>query len=80
MYKKMNSNEMTGICVNILEIPKKVLNLKRQRSYSIDKINEIDRLKAKIKHLEESCVYWKEKTIKLEYEVKELNELYLHEL
>ena len=75
----MNSNEMTGIFFNPnpLELPKEKLELKRQRSYSVDKLDEIEELKTRIKRLKEECQYWKEKTITMEYEYKILKNLYL---
>ena len=75
----MNSNEMTGIFFNpnLLELPKEKLELKRQRSYSVDKLDEIEELKTRIKRLKEECQYWKEKTITMEYEYKILKNLYL---
>ena len=73
----MNSNEMTGILFNPIELPKGKIKLERQRSYSIDKVDEIEELKTRIKRLKEECRYWKEKTITMECEYKILKNLYL---
>ena len=73
----MNSDEMTGIFFNPMELPKEKLELKRQSSYSVDKLDEIVELKTRIKRLKDECIYWKEKTITMEYEYKILKNLYL---
>ena len=66
----MNSDEMTGIMVNIPILPNKKLKLKRQESYSVEKYNDADTFKVKIKMLEDLVKYWRNKATKskIEYE------------
>ena len=52
---KMNSDEMTGI---LLDIPKQPLQLKRQFSYYKEK-NEKEKMLIKIEELEKMVKYWR---------------------